>query len=93
VDDFELCREIKEKGRPARFEVLAKSTSLKDSGLTGWGTVFLQFRDRQTGDLLPINYTLPPLNEDDHEVPFCQVMDIKGKRRASVELDESTLDF
>lgn len=120
VDDFELCREIKEKGVPARFEVLATSTSLGDSGLAGWGTVFLQFRDRQTGklfdfqktrflellrstcqfflnkclgDLLPITYTPPPMNEDDREVPVSQVIDIKGKRRASVELDESTLDF
>jgi len=33
------------------------------------------------------------MNEDELETPVFQDADIKGKRRASVELDESMLDF
>ena len=50
VDDFELCRAIKEKGVPTGdFQAIAKSMSLGDSGISGWETLFLQFKDRQTG--------------------------------------------
>jgi len=51
------------------------------------------YLNKYLGKLLPITYTLPPLTEDDHEVPVFQDTDIKGKRKASVELDELTLDF
>ena len=48
--DFELCRALKERGKPTGgFEVLEPSMLLKDSGLSGWETVFLQFRDRSSG--------------------------------------------
>jgi hypothetical protein len=33
------------------------------------------------------------MHEDDGEVPISQDTDSKGKRKASVELDESMLDF
>jgi hypothetical protein len=33
------------------------------------------------------------MHEDEREVPVSQDTDRKGKRRASVELDESILDF
>ena len=49
-DDFELCREIKERGRPTgNFKVLEPHKSLKDSGLSGWEAIFLQIRDRTSG--------------------------------------------
>ncbi len=48
--DFELCRGIKEKGRfTGVFEVLDPNKSLRDSGISGWEAVFVQFRNRQTG--------------------------------------------
>ena len=49
-DDFELCRALKERGKPTGvFEVLEPSMLLKDSGLSGWETIFLQFRDGSSG--------------------------------------------
>ena len=58
-----------------------------------YGSFFHSPLNKYLGELLPITYTLPPMHEDDREVPVSQATDIKGKRRASVELDESTLDF
>ncbi|KAF8806145.1 hypothetical protein BYT27DRAFT_7191450 [Phlegmacium glaucopus] len=69
-DDFELCRAIKERGKPTgTFEVLDPSKLLKDNGLSGWEIIFLQFRDRSSGDLLPITYTLPPMYDEEDELP------------------------
>lgn len=49
-DDFELCRAIRERGKPTGdFEVLEPSKLLKDNGLSGWEAIFLQFRDRSSG--------------------------------------------
>ena len=49
-DDFELCRTIKERGKPTgAFGVLEPSKLLKDSGLGGWEAIFLQIRDRSSG--------------------------------------------
>ena len=49
-DDFELCRALKERGKPTGvFEVLDPSKLLKDSGLSGWDTIFIQFRDGSSG--------------------------------------------
>ena len=54
-DDFDLCREIKERGRPTgSFEVLEPSKALKDSGLTGWEAIFLQIRDPSSGKHISI---------------------------------------
>lgn len=49
VYDFELCRAVKERGI-LNFEVLDASKSLRDSGITGWEAIFLQFRDRESGE-------------------------------------------
>jgi len=52
TDDFEICRPVKEKGKPTgAFETLDPFKSLRDSGITGWETLFLQFRDRESGKL------------------------------------------
>jgi hypothetical protein len=49
-DAFEICRASKERGKPTGvFEVLEPSMLLKDSGLSGWETIFLQFRDGSSG--------------------------------------------
>ena len=48
--DFELCRAVKEKGKPTgAFEVLDASITIHNAGLSGWEVLFLQFRDRETG--------------------------------------------
>lgn len=50
VEDFELCRGVKEKGKlTGAFEALHPSKSLINCGITGWETLFLQFRDRESG--------------------------------------------
>ncbi len=52
TDDFEICRPIKEKGKlTGAFEALDPSKSLRDSGITDWETLVLQFRDRESGKL------------------------------------------
>lgn len=49
-DDFELCLAVKERGRPTgKYAVLDTSTTIKDHGLAGWDTLYVQFRDRATG--------------------------------------------
>ncbi|KAF8958510.1 hypothetical protein BDZ97DRAFT_1841751 [Flammula alnicola] len=92
--DFELCRAIKEKGKPTgKYEVLEPSMVLRDSGLAGWEVLFLQFRDRATGELLPIIYTLPSMYDEEDEPPQPRATETttspanKGKRKAE-DLDE-----
>lgn len=47
VDDFELAKAVKEKGRPAgKYETLDRNTSLKSS-LLNWDNVFIQFKDQE----------------------------------------------
>jgi hypothetical protein len=84
-DDFELCRALKERGKPTGgFEVLEPSLLLKDSGMSGWETIFLQFRDGSSGDLLPITYTLPPMYDEDEESPQAEG---NKRKRANSPLD------
>ena len=50
-EDFELCRAIKERGKPTgKYEVLPSSKAVRDHGLAGWETLYLRFRDRSTGE-------------------------------------------
>jgi len=50
IEDFELCRAVKDKGKlTGNYEVLDSSKILRESGIAGWETIFLQFRDRETG--------------------------------------------
>jgi hypothetical protein len=54
-DDFELCRAMKERGKPTgAFEPLEPYKSLKESGLSGWEAIFLQIRDRSSGKHISI---------------------------------------
>ncbi|KAF8180155.1 hypothetical protein BJ912DRAFT_1145801 [Pholiota molesta] len=94
VDDFELCRAVKEKGKPTgQYEVLPPTKAIRDFGLAGWDTLFLQFKDRATGELKPITYTLPLLWEDDDGASSTRPIETapsaasKGKRKAD-DLDE-----
>ena len=47
VDDFELCRAVKEKGRPTgHYEPLANSETVKSS-VANWESVFVQFKNEK----------------------------------------------
>ncbi|KAH9482197.1 hypothetical protein JR316_0004292 [Psilocybe cubensis] len=94
VDDFELCRAKRERGRPTgEYDLLVPTKTLRDSGLLGWEAIFLQARDKETGDLLPITYTLPPVIDDTEENPSrasetTGSSSNKGKRKAQEVEDE-----
>lgn len=48
--DFELSRGIKDKGKmTGEYELLDTSKQVKDSKLSGWETLFIQFRDPSSG--------------------------------------------
>ncbi|PPQ94821.1 hypothetical protein CVT25_007458 [Psilocybe cyanescens] len=95
VDDFELCRAKKDRGKPTgEYETLEPKKTLRDSGLAGWEAIFLQPREKDTGELLPITYTLPPVIDDEDEPPpppsraaEHASSNNKGKRKAQ-ELEE-----
>ena len=45
VDDFELCRAIKEKGRPTgQYEPISEKDTVKQS-VTNWERLFVQFKN------------------------------------------------
>ena len=47
VNDFELCRAIKEKGRPTgRYEPLSPEDTVKKSVMC-WDSLFIQFKNAQ----------------------------------------------
>lgn len=57
--DFELCRSVKERGKPTGvFDILEPSKLLKETGLSGWEAIFLQIRDPSTGKLIYMLFTL-----------------------------------
>lgn len=58
-EDFELCKSIKEKGRmTGELRVIdADGTELKLSGLSGWEVLFIQFRDKKSGELTILSFT------------------------------------
>lgn len=50
VEDFELCRAKRERGKPTgEYDLLAPTKTLRESGLLGWEAIFLQARDKETG--------------------------------------------
>lgn len=52
LEDFELCCAVKDKNKmTGEFRVLeANDVELKSSGITGWEVLFVQFRDKKTGE-------------------------------------------
>ncbi|KAH9943164.1 uncharacterized protein BXZ73DRAFT_97219 [Epithele typhae] len=78
LDDFELAKAIKEKGRPTeKYETLDGSTQLKGT-LVNWEPVFVQFKDTDSGKLLPVKVLSPPVYPEEEEAPSND----KGKRKA-----------
>ncbi|EIN10486.1 hypothetical protein PUNSTDRAFT_142493 [Punctularia strigosozonata HHB-11173 SS5] len=92
-DDFELCRSVRDQDAYRRgvliveYKVLDGKASVKGS-LNNWESLFVQFKDRRTGELLPIQVTIPSLQDDEDEPPAPsrgrpEPSPGKGKRRAS----------
>jgi len=80
VDDFELCRAVKEKGKPTGdYELLNASGKVKDH-LGNWDSIYIQFRD-ESGDLQPVEVEVPLLVEDDEEEQAPVASSTKGKRK------------
>ncbi|KAL0576174.1 hypothetical protein V5O48_005815 [Marasmius crinis-equi] len=89
VDGFELSKPKRGKDRtapPSGYEVLESSSKIKDAKITGWETLYIQFRG-PSGDLLPVEAVDPPI-EDDEDMPPPPPSDAmesdvrKGKRKA-----------
>lgn len=46
VDDFELCRAVKEKGKPTGdYELLDHASGRVKDNLANWDSVYIRFRD------------------------------------------------
>lgn len=60
LQDFELCKAVKEKGKTTgEFQVLeANDMELKMSGLSGWEVLFVQFRDKKSGEWICIGFEM-----------------------------------
>ncbi|KAG7097481.1 hypothetical protein E1B28_004823 [Marasmius oreades] len=89
IEEFELSKPIRGKDRtasPSHYEMLESSTKLKDARMHGWEVLYIQLRS-PSGDLLPVEATDPPI-EDDEEMPVppppeAMESDVrKGKRKA-----------
>ncbi|KAM5534791.1 hypothetical protein V8D89_011507 [Ganoderma adspersum] len=79
TEDFELARQVKEKGRPTgRYEQLEVKAQLKNV-LANWDPVFVQFRDAN-GGLLPVKVSIPSVSGEEEEPALSAVR--KGKRKA-----------
>ncbi|TDL29900.1 hypothetical protein BD410DRAFT_798365 [Rickenella mellea] len=71
VDDFEICRELKEKGTPSsdakKYETLPARDTVKNT-LLPWEWIYIRFRD-ESGKLLPVEVTIPELVPPDEDEP------------------------
>ncbi|THH30324.1 hypothetical protein EUX98_g3848 [Antrodiella citrinella] len=66
-DEFELCRAIKDKGKPSgRYERMEGRTTIKAS-FVNWDMVFVQFKDTEKGIFHPVKVSLPSMLEDDED--------------------------
>ncbi|EPQ59034.1 hypothetical protein GLOTRDRAFT_34862, partial [Gloeophyllum trabeum ATCC 11539] len=80
TNDFELSRALKEKGRlTGKYEPLNENAAIKGL-LMNWDTLAVQYKDPETGNLLPIEIRVPS-QYDDEEEPSASATQ-KGKRKA-----------
>ncbi|KAF4601856.1 hypothetical protein EYR40_005056 [Pleurotus pulmonarius] len=67
-DDFDLCKPFKDKGKPTgAYEVVDTSLQVKQAGINNWEHLFIKFHDAESGKPLPITYTKPSFDGDEHE--------------------------
>lgn len=78
VEDFEFAKAKKEKGKlTGAYDPLPNDATVKQQ-LVNWESIFIQFKD-ESGNLLPVKVSLPPLVEEDDDEPDYAT---KGKRKA-----------
>ncbi|KDQ64228.1 hypothetical protein JAAARDRAFT_144744 [Jaapia argillacea MUCL 33604] len=90
--DFELCKPTKERGKVTGYEVIDGKKEVKGT-LVNWDTLFVRFRDPETGDLLEVDVTQPSLLDDEEDqavratpaAPVEATSVDKGKRKAYPE--------
>ncbi|KAF8231375.1 hypothetical protein L208DRAFT_68308 [Tricholoma matsutake] len=91
-DDFEVCRAVKDKGKATGvYEVMDVSKQVREYNLASWDALYLQFRDTTTGELLPVKFTQPSIDDEDEEPPEEEsfiVSTSKGKRKARPDEDD-----
>ncbi|KAJ7098656.1 hypothetical protein B0H15DRAFT_821749 [Mycena belliarum] len=91
VGDFELCKGSKERGKlTGEYTPLDNpKQALKDAGVVNWEPLFVQFRDPDSGELLPVVFI--PFEDDEDEVsqqfsapapPPAEASTSRGKRKA-----------
>ncbi|KAJ7682158.1 hypothetical protein DFH06DRAFT_1160355 [Mycena polygramma] len=90
--DFELCKAVKERGKlTGEYTPLDNpKLALRDAGVVNWEPLFVQFRDPQSGELLPVVFV--PFEDDEDEVspqfvapappPAAETSTSRGKRKA-----------
>ncbi|KAF6748960.1 hypothetical protein DFP72DRAFT_552217 [Ephemerocybe angulata] len=88
TNDFHICSQDKERGKPTgTYTVLDPGRQVREFGLPAWETLFIQFINPETRAPLPVDVTLPSIDDDDESVapPLSEPTDDKGKgkRRAS----------
>ncbi|KAH9002267.1 hypothetical protein EDB86DRAFT_284308 [Lactarius hatsudake] len=67
ADDFVLSREVMERGKAtASYEVLTDDQLLRDV-VGDWAVLFIQFKN-ESGEIQPVEVTIPSLAEDDDDV-------------------------
>ncbi|KAF9644508.1 hypothetical protein BDM02DRAFT_3102835, partial [Thelephora ganbajun] len=82
VDDFELCRAVKEKGKSTvEYEPLDHVSGRVKDHLVNWDSVYIRFRD-ESGVLQPVEIEIPDLVEDYEEELVPVASSSKGKRKA-----------
>ncbi|KAG6820694.1 hypothetical protein H0H93_013213 [Arthromyces matolae] len=87
-NDFELCKEIKEKGKPTgEYEVLQVVKQLRDYNLASYDTLYLQFRDEK-GELLPIVFESPSIDDDVEEPSEVEMGTSSNAKRKRNEEDD-----
>ncbi|KAK2465929.1 hypothetical protein APHAL10511_001570 [Amanita phalloides] len=87
VDDFELCRVVRDKDprMGPTYEVLDTRRSLRDYGFSSWETLFFRFKS-DDGELMPATAVMPSIDDEDvadtmsDEAPVRSTN--KGKRKA-----------
>ncbi|KAH8988536.1 hypothetical protein EDB92DRAFT_2068531 [Lactarius akahatsu] len=77
ADDFVLSREVMERGRAtASYEVLTDDQLLRDV-VGDWAVLFIQFKN-ESGEIQPVEVTIPSLADDDD--------DVSGMTNAGIDL-------
>ena len=72
VDEFEICREVKEKGRATgKYELLEGSESVKDA-IVPWEAVFIRYRDSAGTFIIAFGV--------DSKIDFCVFRTVKTRR-------------